>query len=203
MSAPPLLLASTSPRRAALLTAAGIAFEVADPGVDEAALGDAIASPSRRAVVLALAKARAVAARQPGRIVLAADTIVVVGDEALGKPRDPAEALWMLSRLSGATHEVVTGLAIVTPAGDEATTFETTLVEFARWPAAALAAAAASPLSLDKAGAYGIQEVAGSYTVRLVGTQDNVAGLPVAAVRRLLARLAAPPPPAAATPPRS
>jgi len=188
----PLLLASTSPRRVALLTAAGIAFEAVDPGVDEALAGDAVASPSRRAVVIALAKARAVARLRPGRLVVAADTLVVIDDEALGKPRDAAEALWMLSRLSGATHEVVTGVAAVTPQGEEATTFATTLVEFARWPAEALRAAAASPRALDKAGAYGIQEVAGAYIVRLVGTQDNVAGLPVHAVRRLLARLALP-----------
>ena len=185
----PLLLASTSPRRAALLTAAGIAFEVEEPGVDEALVGDPIASPSRRAVVLALAKARAVAARHPGRIVVGADTLVVVDAESLGKPRDAAEALWMLSRLSGATHEVVTGVAVVGPGGEEAAGFATTLVEFGRWPAAALRAAAASPSVLDKAGAYGIQEVAGAYVVRLAGAQDNVAGLPVWLVRRLLGRL--------------
>jgi septum formation protein len=191
MDGPPLLLASTSPRRAALLAAAGYRFAAVDPGVDEEALGRDITSPSRRATVLALAKARAVAARRPDgmsdRIVIGADTLVVLDAEALGKPRDAAHALWMLSRLSGQSHEVVTGVAAVAPDGREAAAWEATLVEFGRLPAGALAALAASPGATDKAGAYAIQEAAGAFVTRLDGSYDNVVGLPLGALRRVLA----------------
>jgi len=191
-----LVLASTSPRRVALLTAAGYRFTVVDPGVDEEALGRDIASPSRRATVLALAKARAVAARPApagteDRVVVGADTLVVLDAEPLGKPRDAAHALWMLSRLSGTTHEVVTGVAAVGPGGREATAREATLVEFARLPAAALVALAASPGATDKAGAYAIQEAAGAFVTRLWGSHDNVVGLPMGALKRVLAEVGA------------
>ena len=190
--APPLVLASGSPRRAALLTAAGWRFEVVSPGVDEDAVGGVVASPSGRAVTLALAKARAVAALRPGRAVVAADTLVVLDEEALGKPTDAAHALWMLSRLSGASHEVVTGVAAVGPGGREASAFETTQVVFARIPGRALLGLAASRGALDKAGAYAIQEAAGAWVERVVGSQANVVGLPWAALKRVLAGVDAP-----------
>ncbi len=201
--APPLLLASASPRRAALLAAAGYRFDAVDPDVDEEALGGEIASPSRRATVLALAKARAVAARRPDgmadRTVIGADTLVVLDAEALGKPRDAAHALWILSRLAGECHEVVTGVAAVAPDGREAAAWEATLVEFGRWPAAALLAQASSAGATDKAGAYAIQEAAGAFVTRLDGSYANVVGLPLGALYRVLAGVRAgvdAPPPA-------
>ena len=190
--APALVLASASPRRAQLLAAAGIRFDVVAPGVDEDAVGSAVASPSGRAVLLALAKARAGAALRPGRFVVAADTLVVLDEAALGKPADAAHALWMLSRLSGGSHEVVTGVAAVAPDGRVKTAFETTQVVFARIPGAALLALAGSPAALDKAGAYGIQEAAGAWVDRVVGSQANVMGLPWAALKRVLAGVDAP-----------
>jgi septum formation protein len=189
---PPLVLASSSPRRVALLSAAGWRFEAVAPGVDEDAVGGGVASPSGRAVAIALAKAQAGAALRPGRFVIAADTLVVLDEEALGKPRDAAEALWMLSRLSGASHEVVTGVAAIAPDGRSARAFETTQVVFARIPGAALLALAGSPAALDKAGAYGIQEAAGAWVERVVGSQPNVVGLPWAALKRVLAGVDAP-----------
>jgi septum formation protein len=182
-----LVLASASPRRAELLRSLGHTFEVCAADLDEEALIAGIASPSRCAVLLAVAKARAVRALRPGARVLAADTMVFLGEESLAKPRDEGHALWMLSRLSGASHEVVTGVAIVEPDGSERTGFASTRVTFARWPSAALVAYARSESPRDKAGAYGLQDLAGGYVTGIDGPSDNVVGLPRALVSRLLA----------------
>lgn len=181
-----LVLASGSPRRAQLLAAAGYAFTVDEPALDEASLHTDVASPSRRAILLALAKARRVAERSPERVVLGADTLVILGDAVLGKPRDAAEALYMLSRLSGSSHEVVTGVAVLIPGEDQRTGFAATRVTFGRWPAGAMAAYAASGAPLDKAGAYGIQDAAGPWIQDLAGCYFNVVGLPLSLVARLL-----------------
>jgi len=183
----PFVLASSSPRRAELLRAAGYEFEVDPAGIDETALLADLASPSARAMGIALAKAQAVFARRPGRIVVGADTLVVLGDQALGKPRDEAEALWMLSRLSGTSHEVVTGLAVLAPGAAARTAFAATHVAFGRWPSAALLAYARSGAPLDKAGAYGIQEAAGAFVEGVQGCYFNVVGLPLSRLARLLA----------------
>jgi septum formation protein len=189
VSAPRLVLASRSPRRAEILRAAGYAFDVDAPDLDEDALHPDVASPSRRATLIALAKARAVLPRHPGALVLGADTMVVLGEEALGKPRDAGHALWMLSRLSGASHEVVTGLALVAPDGRAVSGFAATRVTFARWPSDRLLASAGSGSVLDLAGAYGIQEAAGAFVERVDGCYFNVVGLPIARLWRLRAEL--------------
>ena len=182
-----LVLASSSPRRAELLRSLGHEFTVDAAALDEETMFLEVASPSRRAVLLAGAKARAVAARHPGARVLAADTLVLLGFEWLAKPRDDGEALWMLSRLSGASHEVVTGVVVREPDGTERSGFAATRVTFARWPAAARIAYVRSGHPLDKAGAYGLQGAAGAYVSDLAGPADNVVGLPRALVARLLA----------------
>ena len=182
-----LVLASSSPRRAELLRSLGREFIVDVAALDEEAMFLDIASPSRRAVLLAAAKARAVAERNPGARVLAADTLVLLGAESLAKPRDATEALWMLSRLTGASHEVITGVVVKEPDGSERSGFAATRVPFARWPSAVLVAYARSPHPLDKAGAYGLQGVPGAFVEDLAGPADNVVGLPRALVQRLLA----------------
>jgi septum formation protein len=194
-----LVLASGSPRRADLLARAGYVFAVDAPDLDEDALFSEVASPSRRAILIALEKARAIAGRHPETFVLGADTLVILGNEVLGKPRDADEALWMLSRLSGASHEVVTGVALIAPDRPdpdgpkvERTGFAATRVTFGRWPSAALLAYARSGAPHDKAGGYGIQEAAGAYVTDLAGCYFNVVGLPVSLVVRLLAEAARP-----------
>ncbi len=182
----PLVLASRSPRRIALMSAAGYAFTAEAADLDEDEVHPEVKSPSRRATLIALAKARAIAARHPGALVIGADTMVVLGEELLGKPRDAEHALWMLSRLSGTSHEVVTGLALVGEGGREATGFAATRVTFAPWPADALVAYARTPGVLDQAGAYGIQDAAGAYVERLDGCFYNVVGLPMARLARLM-----------------
>jgi septum formation protein len=189
----PLVLASASPRRIALLREAGVECEVHPAELDEDSLHSDLVSPSARAVAIALAKARAVAALRPGDRVLAADTIVVLDQEILGKPRDADHALWMLSRLSGRAHEVITGVALLVPAppGPGAgpvvrTGFAATAVYFERWPAPAMTAYAGSAEPLDKAGAYGLQGFAGRFVSRIEGDPSNVIGLPIHMVRQLL-----------------
>lgn len=187
MSAP-LILASSSPRRAQILATLGVPFIVEPAAVDEEALtlAHGAAAPSALAMALARAKALEVAARHPGARVLGADTLVVLDDTLLAKPADEAEARAMLARLSGRSHEVITGVALVYPGGRCAAGCESTVVTFAPWPAAAVAAYVASADPYDKAGGYGIQGPAGAYVTRIDGCFFNVVGLPLARVRSLL-----------------
>ena len=193
MSDAPLVLASSSPRRAALLRSAGLTFEIVPAPVDEDALtadlAAAGAGASAIALELAAAKARAGARLRPDARVLAADTLVVLDGELLGKPRDAADAERMLTRLSGRSHDVVTGFALSEPGGELRRGFETTTVTFARWSAADRAGYIASGDPFDKAGAYGIQGPAGAFVERVDGDYANVMGLPLA---RILALLRAP-----------
>ncbi len=179
----PLILASRSPRRGELLTAAGIAFEPVAADVDESFRS--LEPPGDHVRRLAAAKAQAVFATRPDALVLGADTIVLVGGEMLGKPRDARDATRMLRLLSGREHEVLTGLALVSRRG--------TIVEVARtrvWlnplSEEEIAGYVASGEPLDKAGAYAIQGLASRFVDRIQGSYSNVVGLPVALVYRLL-----------------
>ena len=174
-----LVLASGSPRRRALLEEAGIAFRVVVPDVaeDEPERGDP------RAV--ALANARRKASAVPGDLVLAADTVVAVGDRLLGKPRDEAHARDLLRALSGTTHSVVTGVALKAR-GRILTRAVETRVTMRPLAGAEIAAYAASQEGMGKAGGYAIQETADRFVTALDGPFDNVVGLPVDAVRELL-----------------
>lgn len=180
----PLVLASASPRRVALLRQAGAVFTVVDPGPDRAWPGKADARHGVRA--LALDKARRVAARRSGSLVIGADTVVVLRGQRLGKPRDVEEARAMLRRLHGRRHEVWTGLAVV-HGDDQRTAAECTVVHMARFGAEDLDDYLATGESLDKAGAYGIQGLAGQFVRRIEGDYTNVVGLPLARLRALLA----------------
>ena len=186
---PPLLLCSGSPRRAALLASAGIAFERGEaPDVDESRPVGVAAGEV--ALALAEKKLGRAAARAPDRVVLCADTTVVLGDELLEKPGDPAEAVEMLARLSGRTHRVVTGVAVgrrgvVESASDEAR------VTFRALSPHEIADYVATGEPFGKAGGYAIQGLAASFVARLEGDVETVVGLPTRLVRALLGRLAA------------
>ena len=174
-----LLLASTSPRRADLMRAAGYAFDVAPSGVDEWPYpgGD----PADYVESLARAKASGV----PGDVVVGADTVVVLDGEVLGKPRDPADAVSMLRRLSGRTHEVVTGVA-VRENGALRSGHARTRLTLRPLTHAEIDAYVAGGEPLDKAGAYGYQGAAGAFVTRVEGDVDTVIGLPIALLDRLL-----------------
>jgi septum formation protein len=136
---------------------------------------------------LALRKARAVAARHPAAVVLGADTIVVVDDDALGKPAGPDEAAAMLRRLRGRAHEVLTGVSLVEPAaGREATDTVTSRVTMKSYGDAEIAAYVASGEPLDKAGAYAIQGAGGALVAGYDGSWSNIVGLPLETTAALL-----------------
>jgi len=184
-----LLLASASPRRADLLRAAGIPFQVVATEVDETPLARESAGAHVRR--LAEAKAQAAAARFPGAVVLGADTVVVVDGHVLGKPRDAAEASTMLRSLSGRMHEVLTGVALVLsgrearPAVDVACTH----VWFASLSDAEIDWYVKSGEPMDKAGGYAIQGLGSRFVDRIEGSYTNVVGLPIPLVYRLLQNL--------------
>jgi len=187
-----LVLASRSPRRAELLETAGIPFEVILPGqVEEQLAGSLVelhADPAAYARALAEAKAREVSRRWPGRLVLGADTVVVLDGDILEKPRDRADAVGLLTRLAGRRHTVVSAIALVGgPAGDTGVcAHEETGVEFLAQDPAALQRYVATNEPMDKAGAYGIQGY-GALMVRGVeGCYFNVMGLPLARLGELL-----------------
>ena len=178
-----LVLASASPRRAELLRAAGIRFEVVAAEVDERQHdGEDAESYVRR---LAEAKAASVAALHPGRPVLGADTTVVAGGVVLGKPRDAADAAAMLAQLSGRSHRVLTGVCLIGADGRRGTAVATTTVEFRRLTDAEIDEYVASGEPMDKAGAYAIQGGAGRFVTRVDGDYDNVVGLPVALIQAM------------------
>jgi septum formation protein len=183
-----LILASASPRRADLLAAAGLPFEVMPVEIDERVLGGE--SPVDYVSRLALAKAREVARRNPGTLVLGADTAVVVDERILGKPVDAAEAVQTLRMLSGRTHDVLTGVAICLDRR-EAREVARTRVRFLQLSPEEITWYVASGEPYDKAGAYAVQGLASRFVESINGSYSNVVGLPVAAAYRLLQQFVA------------
>ena len=170
----PFILASASPRRAELLAKAGIEFDRCPADIDESMLS----GESPHEYVRRLAETKARAAWRPGTRSLGADTIVVLGGNVLGKPRDELDAKRMLQRLSGQCHSVLTGVAVF---GGEAveSTCEETRVWFRTLSDREINDYVARGEPLDKAGAYGIQGEAGRFVDRIDGSYSNVVGLPV------------------------
>ena len=175
-----LVLASTSPRRAALLRAAGYDFDVRPSGAEEWPFpgGD----PARYAESLAEAKATS---GGRGEVVVGADTVVVVDGAVLGKPADTDDAAAMLRRLSGRTHEVVTAVAV--RHGERLRSGHArTRLTLRPLDECEIRAYVATGEPLDKAGAYGYQGGAARFVTRLEGDADTVIGLPLALLRELL-----------------
>jgi septum formation protein len=184
----PLVLASASPRRAALLRGLGVVFEPMPS--DAAEVWPPAATPAEAVESIADAKAEAVADARPDDdvLVLGADTVVVLDGRVLGKPADRSEAQRMLRALSGATHQVYTGISLRHPAaGRVETAHEVTRVTFGALSDAEIARYVATESPLDKAGAYGIQDDHGALFVeRIEGDYYNVVGLPLRLVYRTI-----------------
>jgi septum formation protein len=174
--APPLLLASTSPQRRAILEQLGVPFEVVAPRYEEVGYDP---------VEHAAGKARSVEGEE--RPVLGVDTLVLLDGEVLGKPATAGEAESMLERLGGRTHEVVSGFCLRTPAWEELHR-DTTRVTFRPLTARDLAAYVAAGEWEGRAGAYAIQGLGAALVERIEGDYLNVVGLPAALLVRLLAR---------------
>lgn len=180
-----VILASNSPRRRELLEQIGMTFTVAPADVDESALPGE--SPEAYAIRVALNKARCAAERAGEGIVIAADTIVVVGDAILGKPADACDAEDMLALLAGKEHRVVTALVVMDAAtGRSATRISVTKVWFRDLSDREIEAYVATGEPLDKAGAYGIQERGALLVEKIEGCYSNVVGLPLSLLGEML-----------------
>jgi septum formation protein len=180
-----LILASASPRRAALLDQLGASYTVEPADVDESRrTGE---SPKDYVQRIAQDKARTVAARFPAPtyVVLSADTTVVVDDTVLGKPQDAAQAKAMLSRLSGRWHTVLTAVCLLGASGMDCELVGTD-VEFVVLSEEVCSAYIATGEPLDKAGAYGIQGLGGAFVRAIKGSYTNVVGLPLSETWQLL-----------------
>jgi septum formation protein len=175
-----LILASASSRRAEILRSAGLQFTVLSSAVDETPMPSEV--PQDLVHRLALAKAELVAARALGpAIVMAADTVVVLEGAILGKPRTSEDARQMLAKLSGRTHSVMTGVALIRlPDAERREFIETTQVHFASVSNEEIVKYLASGEPFDKAGAYAIQGLGGRFVPRIDGCYFNVVGLPLA-----------------------
>jgi septum formation protein len=185
----PLVLASQSPRRAQLLNEAGWEFSVFCPAVEEA--HDASLTPAALTMANARLKALCAAGQRPESLVLAADTLVYIDDEPLGKPADLAEAAVMLQRLSGRTHTVCTGVVLSWAGGEKLLELhELTEVCFQELTATRIQEYHRLVNPLDKAGAYGIQEHAELILKNHEGSWSNVMGLPMERVNAALNSLA-------------
>jgi septum formation protein len=182
----PLVLASASPRRRALLAQLGIPFDIVTSDVPETPQpGESAAAFAQR---VARDKAIEGARRRPGTYVLGADTVVVVEGAILGKPADRDDARRMLCTLSGRAHEVLTAVALVDPAGDVDEIVVRTGVEFRRLAAEQIEHYLDSGEPFDKAGAYAVQGGAQTFVLQVRGSYSNVVGLPMEEVAALLRR---------------
>ena len=191
-----LVLASRSPRRAELLQTAGIPFEVRPAADVESEHASRLASlhdqSHRYAEELARLKAENICEAMPGRLVLGADTIVILAGEVLEKPRDEAEARSMLARLAGRRHTVVSAIALCGGKHCPWQGHESTAVTFLPLAADAIARYVATGEPMDKAGAYGIQGFGALMVSGVEGCYFNVMGLPLALLGRALREVLSP-----------
>ena len=184
-----LILASASPRRAQLLAEAGYVFEVRPPRLREDDL-TAETDPRALAMSLAYAKARRIADELNEGLVLGADTIVCLGDEIIGKPADEDEARHILTRLSGTTHSVITGVCLVDAArGERLMGAEETTLRMKKMSPDELETYVRSGEGIGKAGAYAIQETGDRFVEIVHGSLSNVIGLPMDLTGRLIDRM--------------
>jgi septum formation protein len=181
-----LVLASASPRRRDLLEGLQLSFEVRSTEIDESLLADE--TPEDH--VLRLARSKAQATAFPGELVLAADTVVVLGDRILGKPAGPADAQQMLSGLAGKQHTVYTGVALYVPGRDAlALAMDRSEVRIAALSDEEVAWYVSTGEPLDKAGSYAIQGLGALFVEAIEGNYTNVVGLPLPTTRALFRQL--------------
>jgi septum formation protein len=183
LTAPRLILASASPRRAELLRMLRLDFEIRPADIDETYFDHE--EPGAHAERLSREKASAIAADAPDAVVIGSDTVVIAGDTLLGKPRDASEAVDMLLTLQGREHIVATGLAVVWD-GSVTSGIERVRVRFRDFDREIARAYVATGEPMDKAGAYGIQGFGATLVERIDGDYFSVMGLPVSRLIRML-----------------
>ncbi len=179
-----LILASQSPRRVDLLRELGLDFDIIPASITESTVAED--NPEENAIRLAREKAQWVAERHAGRFVLGADTIVVLGKTLIGKPRDEQDALQILQRLGGETHQVITGIALFCPDGTHRAQAVTSTVHIKSCDESTLLSYIATGEPMDKAGAYAIQGEGSFLVDHWAGSWSNIVGLPQEAVVPLL-----------------
>ena len=185
-SGPDLVLASASPRRAEILASLGLGFRVRPARIpEERRPGE---RPAEYAERLARQKAVAVAATEPDALVVGGDTVVILGETVLEQPDDGEAAVEMLRRLSGRSHRVATGVAVVEPDGAVHSGVRSTRVRFRAFDDDEARAYVATGEPLDKAGAYGIQGRGAALVHEIEGEYSTVVGLSVSLLLELLAR---------------
>lgn len=182
-----LVLGSASPRRADLLRQIGLSFDVVASDVDETLLPGE--NPSTYCKRMAYIKARDVAGRCEGRVIIGADTAVVIDDGILGKPTDESEARFMLMKLSGRTHTVITGVSVLERLTGECDTFcVTSHVSFRTIDSDEIDRYIRTGEPIDKAGAYAIQGIGAVFVRSISGSYSNIMGLPLYETALALAR---------------
>jgi len=185
-----LVLASQSPRRSELLTQAGFEFTVAPTQISEIPdenlnLMEQISDLARRKAEECLKSGKLT--KQLGNLILSADTVVVLDGQILGKPKDRPENEQYLRRLMGEAHRVISGICLLdVDSGIQATGCEVSEVTFRQLSETEIASFVDSGEGLDKAGGYGIQGLAGNFVSKLKGPRDNVVGLPIQLLEKLL-----------------
>lgn len=180
-----LILASSSPRRRYYLNNLGVSYQFIKPRIDETAFDGE--DPTVYVERMARTKAQAVASWHPTDVVLAADTIVVVDNQILGKPVDREDAKRILRLLSGKTHQVMTSVCVCRQ--DDVHQFtETTNVTFAKLDEDLIATYVASGECDDKSGAYAVQGIGAMFIEKVEGSVSSVVGLPICQVRKVLAK---------------
>lgn len=172
-----IVLASKSPRRSELLQQMGLEFEVQPSYLPEQITK---AKPEEIVMELSLQKAREVSGKYQEVLVIGADTIVVCDGEIMGKPKDEQEAVFMLEKLSGHAHQVLTGVTLIRNQKEEVTFFEETKVKVAKLSKDEILSYVATKDCMDKAGAYGIQGEFAKFITGIEGDYNNVVGFPIA-----------------------
>ncbi len=180
-----IILASASPRRKLLLKKIIKSFKILPSAVDEAKLKSK--TPEGFAIKAALAKAEDVAKKKKNAIIIGADTIVVLGKKILGKPKNKKDAYKMLKMLSGKTHKVITAIAIIDcETFHKVADYGVTKVTMKKVSDKTIQDYVESGKPLDKAGSYGIQEIEGEFIKKINGDYNNVVGLPLKLLSKLL-----------------
>lgn len=183
------ILASASPRRKEMLSRLGLQFRTDPSGFDEPTRTPS-ETPSGYALRMARMKAKAVAGRHGSALIIAADTIVVVGEDILGKPANDLEARRMIRRLSGCWHEVITGICIFDCARNRLKSASSlTRVHFRRLSAAEIDWYIQTGEYRDKAGAYGVQGYASLFIDRIEGCYFNIVGFPISLFEKMCGKL--------------
>jgi septum formation protein len=178
-----IILASKSPRRKKILEQVGLNFEVAASDFDESQIE--FETPQEMVEKLSFEKAKVIAQRNPGAIIIGADTVVIFRKEIIGKPKSKADAVRILKLLSGNTHEIITGFTVIEDK-KSITKHITSKIKFKKLNEDEIKAYVATGEPMDKAGGYGIQERGGLFMENITGDYFNVVGLPISALAEVL-----------------